>query len=160
MRIATALFLLLSVSVANAQTPGSCELGTAQGDLSVSNVFARVFNTGSLFYGNTTTSGDGYVVPKFSGTSPMFAAGLWIGGTVDGDLRVAGSRYAGFTFWPGPLGEGAALPDPDDCSAYDRIYVVSQADVARYEGGEEPSADLAAWPVGLGAPAVTASGAP
>ncbi|HIG74265.1 MAG TPA: hypothetical protein EYQ24_06730, partial [Bacteroidetes bacterium] len=155
------LFLLvLASSTVAAQTPGSCEPGTAQGDLDVSNVFARVFNTGSLFYGNTTTAGDGYTVPKFSGNSPLFAAGLWIAGEVEGEVRSAGSRYSNFTFWPGPLGDGATLPAPDDCSAYDRIYVVSRGDVARYEGGEEPSADLAEWPVGLGAPAVTAGGAP
>ena len=112
-RSATLLaLLLLLASGARAQTPGSCALGTAQGDLDVSNVFARVFNTGSLFFGNTTTNGDGYIVPRFSGHSPIFAAGLWVGGTVNGEVRVAGSRYTNFTFWPGPLNDDGTLPEP------------------------------------------------
>ena len=160
MRVATVtLLFVLAASPALAQTPGDCVLGSAQGDLDVSNVFARVFNTGSLFFGNTTTNGDGYVVPRASGASPLFAAGLWVAGTVDGEVRSAGSRYSNFTFWPGPLEDGAVLPNPTDCSPFDRIYVVSRAEVVRYERTGEASADLAAWPVGLGAPATTASGA-
>ena len=162
MRLGTAalLFLVIAIAPARAQSPGDCTLGVAQGDLDVSNVFARVFNTGSLFFGNSTTSGDGYLVPRFGSVSPLFGAGLWVGATVDGDLRVAGSRYNNFTFWPGPLEDGAALPDRTDCSPFDRIYVVSGADVRRYEETGEASADLADWPVGLGAPAVDASGMP
>ncbi|OZC01740.1 T9SS type A sorting domain-containing protein [Rubricoccus marinus] len=155
---------LLSVSgvapEASAQTPGSCALGTAEGELDVSNVFARVFNTGSLFFGNTTTNGDGYLAPRFSDHSPLFAAGIWLGGFAEGELRVAGSNYSNFNFYPGPLNEDGMLPDADDCSAFDRIYVVSTADVDRYEASGEATADLAAWPVGLGAPAVDAIGQP
>ncbi|OZC04397.1 T9SS type A sorting domain-containing protein [Rubricoccus marinus] len=160
-RFATLLAVLLfAASGAHAQTPGSCALGTAEGDLDVSNVFARVFNTGSLFFGNATTNGDGYLVPRFSNHSPLFAAGIWLGGYAEGELRVAGSRYTNFNFYPGPLNEDGTLPDADDCSAFDRIYVVSTVDVDRYEASGEASADLAAWPVGLGAPAVDASGQP
>ena len=83
-RHATTLLLLLAAGVmaptASAQTPGSCSLGTAEADLDINNIFARVFNTGSLFFGNTTTNGDGYLAPKASGNSPIFASGLWVGG--------------------------------------------------------------------------------
>ncbi|OZC04396.1 T9SS type A sorting domain-containing protein [Rubricoccus marinus] len=158
-RFATLAALLLFVaSGAHAQTPGLCEMGTAEGDLDVSNVFARVFNTGSLFLGNSTASG--YVVPRTSGNSPVYAAGLWLSGEVGGEVRAAGAVFGGPAFWPGPLNEDGTLPDADDCSAFDRIYVVSTADVDRYEASGEASADLAAWPVGLGAPAVDASGQP
>jgi len=160
MRILFLVFVLLGSGAASAQTPGSCALGRAEGDLNVSNVFARVFNTGSLFYGNITTAGDGYWVPQNEAASPLFAAGLWMGGQVDGSTRTAGGRYSGFTFWPGPLDDGATLPNASDCSAYDRIYVVTPTAVAQYESGFGATADLAEWPVGLGAPAVTASGAP
>ena len=37
---------------------------------------------------------------------------------------------------------------------------MSQQDVRDYEGGARPTPDLAEWPVGLGAPAVDASGRP
>ena len=130
MRYAVLLLSLIAAS-AFAQTPGTCVLGTAEGDLNVNDVFARVFNTGSLFFGNSTTAGNGYAVPRLTGNSPVFATGLWVGGQVNGQLRVAGARYTRYEFWPGPLGDGAVLPNPIDCTAYDRIFVVSRADVAR-----------------------------
>ena len=167
MRAVAPLLLLLFIASgggltpeASAQAPGNCSWGSAEADLGVSNVFARVFNTGSLFFGGTTTNGNGYLVPKSSGESPIFAAGLWLGGTVNGEVRAAGARYTNFTFWPGPLEGGAALPNSTDCSAFDRIYVVSRVDVANYERGFGAASDLRDWPVGLGAPSVDASGRP
>ena len=160
MRRLTLLLLVLLPAFVQAQTPGTCAVGVAQADLATPDLFARLFNTGSLFYGNQTTSGDGYAVPRALGHSSVFAAGLWVGGRVGGEVRTAGSRYEQFEFWPGPLDAGAALPNPADCSAYDRIWVVSPADVAAYEAGGTPRADLAQWPVGLGAPAVDAQGLP
>lgn len=159
------LLLLLVVSLLlapalSAQTPGSCSLGMAENDLDVNNVFARTFNTGGLFYGNTTVSGDGYLVPKESGNSPVFASGFWVGGTVNGELRAAGSTYDRYEFWPGPLNEDGTLPNPTDCSAYDRIYRVSRAEIEDYEAGGTPATDLAEWPVGLGAPTMDAAGDP
>lgn len=158
-----ALLLLASAMLASsafAQTPGSCGVGTAQAFLDVSDVQASLFNTGALFFGGTTTSGDGYLVPKASGNSPIFAASLWIGGKVNGEVRASHSRYGIRQMWPGPLNEDGSLPNPDDCSAYDRIYTVSTYDVTIYEETGLPSSDLADWPVGLGAPAVGDNGEP
>lgn len=159
-RMRTLLLIALLAVPAAAQTPGACTLGTAQGDLATPDLLARVFNTGSLFFGGTTTNGDGYLVPRAAATSPLYAAGLWVAGRVGGEVRAAGSRYASFSFWPGPLDDSAALPNASDCSAFDRIYVVSPADVAAYEATGVASPDLAAWPVGLGARAVDAGGQP
>jgi len=157
MRLATLLLLLFAVP-ALAQTPGNCQLGTAEADLDIADTRARVFTTGSLFFGNTTVAGDGYITPKFSGNSPIFASGIWIGGLVGSDLRVAGSTYDRFEFWPGPLNEGAMLPDPEDCSAFDRIWTVSVLDVERYDDEGIASVDLAEWPVDLGAPIIDGDG--
>ncbi len=157
MRLATLLLLLLAAP-ALAQTPGNCALGTAERDLDVSGVLARLFNTGSLFFGNATTNGDGYLVPKLSGKSPIFAAGIWVGGTVGGDLRVAGSTYDRFEFWPGPLNEDGTLPDPDDCSPFDRFWVVDAYDLALYEATGDAAGDFADWPVHLGAPVIDGDG--
>src|SRR5690606_34293068 len=116
MRLVATLLLLLLAAPALAQIPGSCSLGTAERDLDVSGVLARLFNTSSIGYGNTTISGDGYLVPvgqtapNGGAVSPLFAASIWVGGTVGGDLRVAGSTYDRFEFWPGPLEPGATLP--------------------------------------------------
>ncbi len=155
------LFLALAAaftSRAAAQTPGDCTLGTAERDLNVSNVRSRLFNTGSLFYGNSTTDGTGYLVPFRRGISPSFAAGLWVGGLVEGELRAAGARYDRFEFWPGPLTETGELPNPADCSAYDRIFVVSAEDVARYDKTGLATADLVEWPVELGAEVIDGDG--
>ena len=152
------LLALLACLPAAAQTPGSCALGTAQADLATPDLFARVFNTGSLFYGNQTDAA--YVVPRASGNSPLFLTNFWVGGRVGGEVRTAAARYDNFEFWPGPLGQDGRPVNPADCSAFDRIYVVSPADVAAFEATGTASADLAEWPVGLGAPAVTASGQP
>jgi hypothetical protein len=157
MRLATILLLFLAAP-ALAQTPGNCERGTAEVDLDISDVLARMFNTGSLFFGNTTVAGNGYLVPVETGHSPIFAAGIWVGGTIGGDLRVAGSTYDRFEFWPGPLNADGTLPNPDDCSDWDRFWVVDAYDLAYYEATGDATGDLLNWPFDLGAPVIDGDG--
>ena len=156
------LLVLLTPALATAQTPGTCTLGTARATLATPDLAATLFNTGSLFYGNGLAAA--YTVPRARGASPVYAAGLWAGGRVNGDVRTAGGTYGApslpFTFWPGPLGAGATLPNPASCAAFDRIWLVTPADVAAYQTGATPAVDLREWPVGLGAPAVDAQGQP
>ncbi len=161
----TSLFLLLALllgaapqAYSQAPTPGSCLLGQAEKDLDINNVLARMFNTGSLFYGGSTTNGLGYLVPQASGNPPIFASGIWIGGMVDGNVVTAGSRYDDFEFWPGPLNDDGTLPNPNDCSEFDRIYKVSEVDIRNFEAGLPATADLAQWPAELGAPVFAAPG--
>ena len=153
----------LLASPVSAQTPGACALGTARATLATPDLAATLFNTGSLFF-NSGQLAAAYVVPRARGTSPVYAAGLWAGGRVGGDIRTAGGTYGApglpFTFWPGPLDAGAALPNPASCAAFDRIWLVTPADVAAYQAGGTPAVDLSEWPVGLGAPAVDAQGQP
>lgn len=141
-----------------APDPGSCQLGTAQKDLDINNVRARVFNTGSLFYGNGAEAQ--YVVPKAAELSPIYATGIWIGGLVGDQLRTAAATYDDFEFWPGPLGPDGRPVNPSNCSEYDYIWKVSRQDIQDYEGGAPPSADLASWPVHLGAPVIDGDGDP
>ncbi len=138
--------------------PGSCILGRAQRDLDVNNVRARVFNTGSLFYGNGAEAQ--YVVPKAAETSPIYATGVWIGGMVGNELRVAAATYSDFEFWPGPLGDDGRPVNPSNCGAYDRIWKVSKDDISTYEATGQASSDLADWPVDLGAPVIDGDGTP
>ena len=140
---------------------GSCTLGTATATLDVNNVFAAAFNTGSLFFGGSFTNGDGYLVPKATGLSPIFASGIWIGGKVGAETRLAGSRYSGFEFWPGPLDAATGRPvNPSTCKAYDKIYSVTRKDIAAYENGGQFSDDLTNWPFDLGAPVIDGDGNP
>jgi hypothetical protein len=157
MRLAL-LLLALSAVPALAQTPGNCEPGSAQTSLNVGDVNARLYHAGNLFFGEDTYSGDGYFVPKFSGNAPIFAAAIWVGGLVGGDLRVAAASYDDFEFWPGPLEPGATLPDPDDCSPYDRFWVVDALDLQRYEATGEATTDILEWPADLGAPVIDGDG--
>lgn len=155
------LFLVLAALLTPAvvaQTAGSCAYGVAQAVLDVNDVRAAVFNTGALFYGNTTTVGNGYYVPKGTQRSPIFAAALWLGGQVGGEVRVAAGRYDNFQFWPGPLADGGLPPDPQDCSAYDRIYSVTRDDVFAYLRTGVATDDLRDWPADLGAPVLDGDG--
>ncbi|MEO0558421.1 MAG: hypothetical protein AAF170_09575, partial [Bacteroidota bacterium] len=165
MRLAVGLGLMvLLASPARAQAFGSCVTGRAIGFIENAMLRASVFNTGALFFGGSTTSGDGYIIPRGQTSlgrrggpvSPLFAAGLWLGGEVNGEVRVAAARYGGYDFWPGPL-EDAASP-PRDCSEHDRIYVVSRNDIERYYATGELTDDLRDWPYQLGAPVLDGDG--
>ncbi len=159
MRPLTKLFMLaLALGIGlpaqpQAQTTGNCELGIASQDLDINNVRARLFNKGNLFFNGGTPL---YEVPAGSGISPIFAGGIWIGGTVNGQVRTAAATYAqggeDYEFYPGPLNEDGSLPNPSDCSQYDRMYKVSVVDIAAYRATGATTPDLNDWPVGLGAP--------
>ncbi len=136
--------------------PGKCTAGLAQKDLDVNNARVRLFNFGSIAYGNGAEAQ--YIVPKASGHSPIYAMGIWIGGMVGNDLRTAGSTYNNFEFWPGPLGADGRPVNPDDCSAYDHLYKVGKDDIQNYEATGQAAADLAQWPYDLGAPVVDGDG--
>ncbi len=153
-RLALLAFLFPAAASSQVIPPGTCTLGTAQADLTANNVAARVFNTGSLFYGNGF-AGD-YFVPRAEQKSPIFASGIWIGGKVGGELRVAGGTYGtpslDYTFWPGPLASDGRPVDPATCAAFDRIYSVRRAEIVMAATGGSVSTDIAEWPVQIGAP--------
>ncbi len=145
--------LALAPSLLYAQTAGTCGVGTATRDLDIANVRARLYTTGNLFWNG---AGNVYNVPKsLTGSTPnaLFAAGLWVGGYVEGALRLAAASYSNFEWTPGPLGaDGAA---PANCQPYDRIYELTADDLRAYRTAGTLPDDLRDWPVGLGAPAFT-----
>ena len=144
------LFGLLLTSPVRAQ---DCSPGTASSELNVNNVRATLYNTGSLFWAG---SGQGYEVPKGSGTHSMFTASLWVGGLVNDQVRTAASTYGPYEFFPGPLDENGE--PPIDCTSFDRIWNVRQEDILAYENGDTATTDLREWPVNLGAPVVDGDG--
>lgn len=153
-----ALFLLLAATThpgLRAQSTGTCEPSIGEAYLDIGNVRARITNNGNLFWRGSPHV---YNVPKGGTANAIFAAGLWIGGMVDGALHLAGSTYGPYEFWAGPLDE-AGRP-PADCSSFDRVFRVSKADVRSYEETLRATPDLLDWPTGLGAPTLDASGAP
>jgi hypothetical protein len=156
------LGLFCNPAVTQAQTTGNCEPGEATVDLDVNNVRARLYNTGNLFWRG---AGNVYNVPKSPEGEPInpnaiFVTALWMGGMVDDELRMAAAAYGNWEFWPGPLNQGGELPNPDDCSAYDRIYTVYRTDIERYNQTGEAATDLIEWPWRLGAPVLNGDGNP
>ena len=153
-----------SATSASRPDPGSCEIGRANGTLNVNQVQATIFTTGTLFYG---PGGEHeYYVPT-TDLTPVYASSVWIAGKVGGELRVAGATYGQggtnndfFEFWPGPLNADGTLPNPSDCSQYDKIYSVTRQNILDYEAGGDPVADLANWPAELGAPVIDGDGNP
>ncbi len=151
---------LFCIQPAAAQTDpslvGTCATGTAEAYLDVNNVRARIVNTGGLFYRG---SPDVYEVPKGTGLKVIFADGLWVGGMINDELRVAGATYGPYEFWPGPI-ETAGIP-PTDCLSYDRIWSFNRFDEGVILG--KPAAfsiDILEWPVEAGAPFVNVYGGP
>ena len=153
-----------TASLVRAPEPGSCEIGRSNGTLNVNQVQATVFTTGTLFYG--PGGQHEYYVPQQSRLSPVYASSVWIAGLVGGELRVAGATYGQggtnndyFEFWPGPLNDDASLVN-EDCSVYDKIYVVSREDIQNYDAGGPAGPDLQNWPANLGAPVIDGDGDP
>ena len=139
-----------------------CTLGTAQASLRGALVEAALFTNSNLFYGNQTSAGyrvpTNEVGPNGAPPSPIYHAALWLGALVGGEVRTAAARYAGFTFRPGQTGPDGTPPTPAECAEADRIWTVTRDDVAAYLAGGPPTADLAEWPVHLGAPVLDGDG--
>ncbi len=142
-------------------TAQTCNIGEAENQLDVNRVRARVFNTGGLFWKSDTGV---FEVPRTTGRHAMYAAGLWVGGEVDGELRFAGSDYGPYEFWPGPLDAmgrpPSEWPTPFDCDRFDRIFSITRADIINFETQGIVSDDLRDWPFWLGAPVVDGDGNP
>ena len=112
-------FAVAAQRTAGKISAGECTAnGTFESQIDVNNVRATLYNNGNLFYNGAAT----YEVPKGSNHHALFATSVWIGGKVNGDLRMAGATYSRFEFRPGPLfADGTA---PTDCTPFDRIWKV------------------------------------
>ncbi len=137
------LFGLVAAVVAGAKGPAGPRLAKISTDqkIDINNISMFVTNEGSFAF-DIGGGGAGLEFPKGTGKTPVFAAGLWVGGKVKGDLRVAVGEYQ-FEWRPGPMG-----PDgkPADANAPQyKVYKISAGD-----GPSNP--DYANWPVKDGAP--------
>ena len=156
------LFLLFAVpwsTHAQALTPystGSCEPAQAETLLETGNVRARIFNHGGLFWNRGLNK---YEVPKGSGINGIFNANLILGGFVNDELRMAGTSYGPYEFWPGPISQPGV--SPADCSIFDRFWHLDHSSDFRAEDQLiAPSAQLLDWPTDLGAPFLEKNGEP
>ena len=113
-----------------------CAPATAQKDMAINNVRARLLTGGDLWWDGSENGR--YIVPKVepeSGIperSSIFAGAVWLGG-VDpaGNLKVAAQTYGGTSstdFWPGPLTTEGAI-GPDTCAQWDKFFTVFGAEI-------------------------------
>ncbi len=152
--IAFLIFFVLPTPQAAAQT-GTCEQATAEAFLDIGNVRARIFNQGGLFW---RQSPNGYQVPKDGNSHALFAANIWVSGLIDNEMRVAGSSFGPWEFWPGPI-DDAGNP-PADCTPYDQIWEINRNDINAFFEFGTISENMANWPWQLGAPVIDGDGNP
>lgn len=141
------LVLLVSCSFAYAQPYGGkalpdigfeksagCTPPTTSTYMEMNNVRALMHTAGNLWQvpGQNLSQ---YEVPKNSGIMALFTSALWLGGTdVNNQLKLAALRYRnGQDYWTGPLTEGAAETNYDNCSKYDRHFITSQDDIREFD---------------------------
>lgn len=118
----------LSVKESLLKTTAGCKPSTANIDLDVNNVRARLMTGGDMWY-NTGTFLPSYEVPKGSGKHSLYAGSCWIGG-IDGNgqLKVSAQlfRSLGNDYWPGPIDKTTKGITADRCSEWDRFWSVNQ----------------------------------
>lgn len=105
-----------------------CAPATAQADLNINNVRARILGGGDMWWDLNDAQ---YEVPKGSNKHAMFAGALWLGGIDDADqLKLAAMTYRqrGVDFWPGPLDDDASITE-QTCQDYDRQWTVYRSEV-------------------------------
>lgn len=111
---------------------GDCTTPSAQFDLDINNVRARLLTGGDMWWNLSEAR---YEVPKGDNTgtrlTAIFSGSIWISGyDAGGNLKVAAQRYrgAGDDYWPGPLSASGAV-DKATCSKYDRFFNVYGSDI-------------------------------
>jgi len=162
MRWLLLIICLLSPVAAQPGFPADpCPLGTAEAVLEGADVRAALFNNGNLFFGGTTTNGDGYQTPLTgpdAGNRVVLVSQLWLGARLNDVPRANASRYSFFAYRPGLAGPDGTPPTPAECADADRIWIVSRDDVAAYLRDGTLTDDLRDWPVALGAPVLDGDG--
>ncbi|HET9253136.1 MAG TPA: hypothetical protein VFP58_13570 [Candidatus Eisenbacteria bacterium] len=108
------------------------------GRMNANNLDMVVTNHGSIAYDNENGIA-GLIYPKGSLKAAVYAAGLWVGAKVDGDVRATVGEYSQ-EFVPGPMLNGTFQPDRASFRNY------------RIERGNTSSTDYLNWPVDQGAP--------
>jgi hypothetical protein len=120
--------------------------------IDINNIKMFITNTGSFAW-DKTSGNAGLEFPKGTGKTAVFAAGLWMGGQVGGQTRVAVSEYSD-EYGPGAMVSGAA---DDPTKAEYKVYKLYR----NYDDAATRDAALADYNAGAvihGAPAVTVQG--
>lgn len=115
-----------------------CAPATAEIDLDVNNVRARLMTGGDMWWdldGNAR-----YIVPNVRAPQPevsaLFSGAVWIGGYDEQDnLKLAGQTFRGpdeNEWWPGPLTPGTGETFAERCRDWDRFFRVTSEDIREH----------------------------
>ncbi|MGB0931028.1 MAG: hypothetical protein ACPGVB_09650, partial [Chitinophagales bacterium] len=136
--------------VTSSEKIADCNPSTAQVDLNVNNVRARVLTGGDVWWDPVSTQNH-YEVPRVPAGSnevsknSLFAGALWIGGIDQFDqLKIAAQTYrqSGNDFWPGPL-DGNGEIEEAVCTQFDRFWEVKGVDINAFVGRVEEAKEAA-----------------
>jgi hypothetical protein len=145
------LFLALLVSATGTINFlfAQCAAPTAQVDLDIANVRARILNGGDMWWDAVAQQGPKYEVPKNSGKHALFAGALWMGG-IDASiqLHVAAQTYRqdGYDFWPGPLDSTSCSISTAVSSQYNYLWKINRQDVLNFIAGSPATAEMISYP--------------
>ena len=116
----------------------TCGQATANIDLDINNVRARIMNGGDMWWDRGLGVAR-YEVPKIDppgsamSVSSLFAGAVWVGGyDLSGNLRMAAQTYrqTGNDYFPGPLSlDGQASIDQVTCTNYDLFWKINYSDI-------------------------------
>ena len=123
----------------------TCVTPTAQADLAVNNVRARML-CGDMWWDLTAAV---YEVPKGGKSMAIFAGSLWIGGIdLGSNLRVAAATYrqTGNDFWPGPLDTTDATVSKDVCAKFDKHFRITRKAVDDFVTTGTITKEITDWP--------------
>jgi len=130
-----------STKTVKAGNAAGCTAASGFQMLDVNNVRGRVNTGGDLWWDVGGGVGPMYYIPANSSKTSLFAGALWIGGVdVNDQLKVAAQRFrqgpdlnGGVDFWTGPLTvDGTASISADVCSKWDKLFVISRAEVDQF----------------------------
>jgi hypothetical protein len=160
MRLLLPLGFLLLFGSPNLVSQDCTSSPTAQVDLAVNGVRARLTTGGDLWWdgqdgGYEVTADAGS--PNVNPVSAIFAGALWLGvKEPGGDIRFAGQEYDRslnrFDYQPGPLNENG---EPiGDCQTWDRFFTIDREDIQTYLSTFDPDNpdptlipnQIAGWP--------------
>ncbi len=140
-KLTTFLALFTCIFPANNLLWAQCATPTAQVDLDIANVRARILNGGDMWWDAVNSVGPMYEVPKGSGKHSLFSGGLWVGGIdASTNLHIAAQTYrqGGLDYWPGPLDSMSA--------SYNQLWKLNRQDVIDFIGGAPATNAIMTWP--------------
>lgn len=128
----------------------TCLPASSSNELTVNNVRAYIETGGTMWFKEIAE----YEVPRGSGKTSMFSAGLWIGGQdANGQLKLAAVRFrqVGDDYWTGPLKITGASTTQSECIKFDKHFKITREEVDKHISGYNTSgyvmpSSIANWP--------------